>query len=238
MNIALLTDAARPARPAARRAVSIAHATRGRLRQVVRAPGPVRPWLDACSDADLIVSGDRNDGWCDALIGSTAERIARAAQRPVLLVRQVSPGPYRRALVALDFSPCSEAAVALAQRVVPQAALVLMHALDLPGEGKMRYAGVAPELIARYQADAERDAHGRLHRLGAAAGLGWPETVVATGAVPWRLILRTAEEEACDLIVIGKRGRHALDELLLGSTTRRVIGEGHTDVLLSAALAA
>ena len=235
MDIALLTDAAKPARPAARRAASIARATQGSLRHVARAPGPLRPWIDACTGADLIVSGDDDDGWCDALVGSTAERIARLAQRPVLLVRQAARGPYRRVLVPVDFSPWSEAAVALARRVVPQAALVLMHALDLPGEGKMRYAGVGQGVIARYRDTAERRAHERLRALAAAAGSPGPDTVVtADAAAPGWQIVRAAEDEDCDLAVIGKRGRHALDELLLGSTTRRVIAESRVDILLSA----
>lgn len=233
MDIALLTDAAVPARPAARRAASIARAMQGSLRQVARAPGPVRSWIDACTGADLIVSGDHDDGWCDALVGSSAERIARLAQRPVLLVRQAPRGPYRKALVPVDFSPWSEAAVALARRIVPQADLVLMHALELPGVGKMRYAGVGQDLIARYREAAERQAHDRLRALAPAAGPTWVHTVVTADAAPWQLIVRTAEDEGCDLVVIGKRGRHALDELLLGSTTRRVVTESRIDILLS-----
>lgn len=36
-------------------------------------------------------------------------------------------------------------------------------------------------------------------------------------------ILKTAEEEGVDQIVIGKSGKHGLDKLILGSTTDRVV---------------
>ena len=41
------------------------------------------------------------------------------------------------------------------------------------------------------------------------------------------------QEQDCDLVVIGRQGRHALDELLLGSTTRMVVADGAADVLIS-----
>jgi nucleotide-binding universal stress UspA family protein len=47
------------------------------------------------------------------------------------------------------------------------------------------------------------------------------------------LIVQEEQEHDCDLVVIGKQGRHALGELLLGSTARMVMAECTSDVLLS-----
>lgn len=47
------------------------------------------------------------------------------------------------------------------------------------------------------------------------------------------LIVQEEQEQDCDLVVIGRQGRHALDEFLLGSTTRMVISDGAGDVLIS-----
>ena len=46
-------------------------------------------------------------------------------------------------------------------------------------------------------------------------------------------IREQAEETRHDLIVIGKHGRSAAEELLLGSVTKHVLGEGQADVLVS-----
>ena len=53
------------------------------------------------------------------------------------------------------------------------------------------------------------------------------------GATSNDLLARLEQDEDCDLIVVGKHGRNAMDELLLGSTTNRVIAEGSCDVLIS-----
>ncbi len=42
-----------------------------------------------------------------------------------------------------------------------------------------------------------------------------------------------AQAQDCDLVVMGRQGRHALDGFLLGSTTRMVIADDAADVLIS-----
>ena len=56
-----------------------------------------------------------------------------------------------------------------------------------------------------------------------------------TGLSPWMQIVRQEQEQDCDLVVIGKHGQNAVEELLLGSTTNMVIAEGASDVLVSVA---
>jgi nucleotide-binding universal stress UspA family protein len=47
-------------------------------------------------------------------------------------------------------------------------------------------------------------------------------------------IVRQEQQHECDLIVTGKHGRNAVEDLLLGSTTNMVIAEAASDVLVSA----
>lgn len=187
-------------------------------------------------DADLIVTGTRGAGFFrGVLVGSTAERVARRSSRPVLLVRQLPRTAYRRILIPVDFSDWSRASIDLARQLAPKATLVLMHALELPYEGKLRLAGVADDVVVRYRNEARREAQQRLRALATEAGLRMNQTQMITpdGADPWMLILQQEQEQDCDLIVIGRQGRHALDELLLGSTARMVISEGASDTLVS-----
>lgn len=187
-------------------------------------------------DADLVVTGTRGAGFFKGVVvGSTAERLARRSARPVLMVRQMPHEPYRRILVPVDFSDWSMAAIATALQIAPGATLVLMHAVEVPLEARLRLAGVADETIRRYRDNARAEAQQRLVQLAAQAGLGRDRVHFSTpaGADPWMLILQEELEQDCDLVVIGRQGRHALEEWLLGSTTRMVMADGTVDVLVS-----
>lgn len=187
-------------------------------------------------DAGLVVTGTRGAGFFrGVVVGSTAERIAKRSSRPVLMVRHRPREPYRRVLLPVDFSGASRSAIATARQIAPQAALVLMHAVEAPLEGQLRLAGAADALVSRYRESARREAHLRLAALASEAGLG-PDRVrlsIQAGADPWMLIVQEEQEHDCDLVVIGRQGRDVLQEFLLGSTTRRVIAEGGVDVLVS-----
>jgi len=187
-------------------------------------------------DADLVVAGTRGAGFFRGVVfGSTAERIDRGASRPVLMLRQLPHEPYRRLLVPVDFSDWSRSAIAQALQIAPDASLVLMHAVELPYESRMRLAGVADDTLMRYRDAARHEALQRLYDLAAASGLdsGRVRFSTPSGADPWMLIVQEEQDHDCDLVVIGRQGRHAFDEFLLGSTTRMVIAEGAADVLVA-----
>lgn len=187
-------------------------------------------------DADLLVAGTRGAGFFrGVIVGSTAERVAKRSSRPVLMVRQSVHERYGRLLVPVDFSPWSLEGVALARRLAPDATLVLLHALEVPFEGKLRFAGVDDAAIRSYREGARREATERLHALAAQSGVPAAQLrlSIPSGADPWMLIAQAEQENDCDLVVIGKHGRNALQELLLGSTTRMVLAECTADVLVS-----
>lgn len=192
-------------------------------------------------DAGLIVIGRRGlSGLHRALLGTTAERIARRAALPVLMVHRPIEGAYRRVLVPVDFSPYSLPALKLSQQLAPSAELVLMHGLHLVSEGQLRLADVSEQKIAHYRAQVRQHARSRLAELAAQAGMGEGASATSTpdGASPWLLIVEEARRRGCELIVIGRHGRHRLDEFLLGGTTRMVLAESESDVLVCSAAAA
>jgi nucleotide-binding universal stress UspA family protein len=187
-------------------------------------------------NADLVVTGTRGAGLMrGVVVGSTAERIARFTRRPVLMVRQSVHEPFRRVLVPVDFSPWSLEAARLAVRIAPEATVVLMHAVEVPFERRMRSSGVTDQAITRSRAHLRAEAQRKLGELAAQTGLA-PERLrqsITEGDDPWILIAQQEQEHDCDLIVMGRQGRHALEELMLGSTTTKVVAECSADVLLS-----
>lgn len=196
--------------------------------------GEIAAHADAC-DTDLLVMGVRGAGFMrDLLVGSTTERVLRKLSRPLLVVRQIPHEPYRRVLVPVDFSARSLAALQLARTVAPQADLILLHAFEVPFEGKLRLAGVEDEEVHSLRVAAKRSAIERLNDLVAAAGLedaGVRRIVLH--ADPTTLILEQEQEQDCDLIVIGKHGQSMLEDMLLGSVTKHVLARASADVLVA-----
>lgn len=186
-------------------------------------------------DAHLLVLGARGDSFLrHALLGSTAARLLRkSSRRPVLVVKQAPHEAYRSVLVAVDFSPVSLHAIRLARQVAPDADLVLLHAFELPYEGKLAFAGVEDEVIRRYVIAAAELRRKRLRDLAAAAGVA---PIAYSGRVihgdPAQQIVAMEQEYDCDLIVVGKHGSHIAEELLLGSVTKHVLAESQCDVLV------
>jgi nucleotide-binding universal stress UspA family protein len=188
-------------------------------------------------DAALLVLGARGAGLLRRLVlGSTSERLLRRTTRPLLVVRQRPHEPYRRVLLALDFSPWSAHAITLARRVAPHARLLLFNAYQVPFEEKLHFAGVDAATIDRYRQQARADATQRVHALAAASGLkssDWEPCIVEGDAS--QRIVEHEQDKDCDLVVLGKHGQSAAEDLLLGSVSKHVLAEGTTDVLVSTA---
>lgn len=188
-------------------------------------------------NADLLVLGARGSGFLRRLVlGTTAERLLRRTTRPLLVVRQSAHEPYRRALVALDFSPWSTPALLLARHVAPHARLVLLSAFQVPFEEKLRFAGVDAATVDHYRAQARALATQRVYAAAHDAGLKpghWDARIVEGDAS--QRIVEQEQESDCDLVVVGKHGQTAAEELLLGSVTKHVLAEGSADVLVSTA---
>ena len=188
-------------------------------------------------EADLIVTGTLGAGlFRNHIVGSTAERVVKKSARPVLMVRQSPHDAYRRVLVPVDFSRWSAPSLEIATAVAPDAHFVLVHCVEVPFEGRLRLAGVDDRVIDKYRQTTRDDARRALAELAARSGLadGRWTLLTPSGYDPWMQIVRQEQEQDCDLIAIGKHGRNAFEELLLGSTTNMVIAEGSSDVLVSA----
>lgn len=186
-------------------------------------------------DADLVVMGARGAGFMrELLIGSATERVLRKISRPLLVVKQIAHEPYRRVLVPVDFSPRSRDALRLAQRVAPQAEYVLLHAFEVPFEGKLRYAGVEEHALSSLRVNARREAIDKMNALIVQSGADENRVrrIVVHGE-PATELLEQEQEQDCDLVVIGKRGQGMIGEMLLGSVTKHVLAQSSADVLVA-----
>jgi len=196
--------------------------------------GSVIPTLSESEGVDLVLLGAHGSGFLQRmLVGSTASRLLRKSKCPVLVVKEDAHKGYKRALIAVDFSPASETAIRLARQVAPDADLVLLHIFDVPFEGKMHYAGVSEDVIHEYRSEARARATQNLRKLAHTADLTATDYsgIVINGDAT-RSIIENEEKYRCDLLVMGKHGTHVTEDLLLGSVTKRVLAESRCDVLV------
>ncbi len=186
-------------------------------------------------DADVIVMGALGAGFMSELrVGTTTERVLRKTARPLLVVKQMPHEAYRRVLVPVDFSSRSMGTLRLAHAIAPNAEIVLVHAFEVPFEGKLRYAGIDEHERSGLRIKAKREAAARMNDMIARSGID--EMIVRRVVIhgdPSTRILEQEQEQDCDLIVIGKRGQGIFEELLLGSVTKHVLTQSVGDVLVA-----
>lgn len=180
----------------------------------------------------LLVCGAKGQSLARRVLGSTVQRMLNRMQCPMLVVKQAPREAYRSVLVPVDFSPSSLRAIELAKTIAPQAEIILLHVFEAPFEGSMRFAYIDQDTLTHYRNVIKKDAVEQLAALGEAAGLADARQIVVHGDAAWRIVEKQQELD-CDLIVVGKHGENALEELLVGSVTKHVLSESQCDVLVS-----
>lgn len=169
------------------------------------------------ADCGLVVTGvARNETLGRFLLGSTVERLARSLPQPLLVVRNRPHGPYRRIVVATDFSEPSHHALQVAARLFPPRALVLYHARQAPFGS--RPDGVRPGNGAG-AAGRECSDFATASGLGAEVAL---RPVLEYGALETALT-RYVRAHRIELVVMGTHGRSGVMSILLGSSAARLL---------------
>jgi nucleotide-binding universal stress UspA family protein len=190
--------------------------------------------------ADVVVLGTHGrSGFERLLLGSVAERVLRKARCPVVVVppaahpQKDTVGMGRRILCGVDFSDASlsalEHAVSLAEE--SDATLTLIHVIEIPPE--LRESARTETEVAQARATAEAEGLRRLRAL-VPASVSEACTVhveVAEGRAA-RELVRAAREGHDDLLVMGVRGRNAVDLAVFGSNTNQVVRTAPCPVLV------
>jgi nucleotide-binding universal stress UspA family protein len=185
--------------------------------------------------ADLIVIGPHRRQLLQAiLIGTTAERTIRTADRPVLMANGVPTGPYRRALAASDLSTASESTIRAANALglLDRLNVSLLHVFSVPGTGLMSRAAVSDDEKQSYIAgERKRAADEVASFLDKIKVEGLSTILKPDTANIAETICATADELSAELIVIGTCGRSAIARVLMGSVTEAVLRNSERDVL-------
>jgi nucleotide-binding universal stress UspA family protein len=192
----------------------------------------------AARTVDAIVMGTRGGGPLRGYaLGSVALRVAQSGVAPTLLVKKDSRlpaafGTSLKVLLATDGSePCVRAAELLArwkpwlgeldvQMAHVQEPLTVLQSILPPHDDVVAQWSDAEGKAASFPIKEILDANGIENHLHLSAGEPAPE------------IAALADQEACELIVLGTRGRGAAHHALVGSVAMKVAAIARAPVLL------
>lgn len=193
-------------------------------------------------EIDLVITATRGrSGLKRIILGSVTERLMRTLGCPLLVVNRpeakfVSTADRQirleKILVGCDFSPDSgqafNHALSLAQEF--EAELHLIHVVEPPAQPDFHKAETpVPKEIQQDYRDLLTQ---KLRDMVPEEARFWctPQTRLLEGQ-PYEKLVRYAESEDIDMIVLGARGHGLFKTLLLGSTTDRVVRRAPCPVL-------
>lgn len=183
------------------------------------------------NNVDLVVIPSKGENILRQMfLGSTASNLVRATKKPVLVVKYEWDEEkeeikclsnckeiFKRPLIAVDFSECSEKvinAVKKFEELIEE--VTLIHVVDY---------GKHEELERNIEtAKVKLREFAKFFKVPS-------KTEVLTG-IASHSILGTALAKDSSLIVVGKKGRSVIKDLLLGSTAERVVRDSKLPVLL------
>ena len=162
-------------------------------------------------------------------MGSTTEKLMRHSPVPLLTIsasgEKVAVPQFRRILVTTDFSDGTPDALAYAFSAAQEneSEITLLHVVH----------DVSADMSSKYRDSLIAGIRKQLDDVVPAEAKNWCEIVtrVETG-VPYRIILKTLEDEKIDLLVMNIHGKGMLDRALLGSTAERVVRAASCPVML------
>lgn len=200
--------------------------------EIIVSYGPVPKTIARIAEetgSDLLVSGvARWNGINDFILGTAVDHIVRHASMPVLVVKKKPHCPYKRLLIATDFSDCSRAALITASHMFPDAVLHLVHAFHVPFEGWLdsqeargEWRDMAQQEMDEFLAHPNLD-DGLRERM---------QPLLAYGSVQME-IFKAIKKLEPDLLVLGTHGRGGVVRATIGSQASDMLSSMPVDTLM------
>ncbi|MFN7114211.1 MAG: universal stress protein [Alphaproteobacteria bacterium] len=211
--------------------------TAGKKDAVVVAAGtPAQTILEQSKKlkADLIVTGaHKKDSLRDLFIKSTAEKLLRFSEKPVLIVKNPVKGDYKKIVVGMDFSDHAMKALYMALTMFPAAAVHVVHAYSLPFRGLVKDRDLEAFTLDQRKEGMEKV----LAVLGRKLGKGKAKAFARMKLVmkddqPSAAVHAEVRKMGADLVIIGTHGKSDILTGIVGSVARDMIHNSKADVLV------
>ena len=231
---------ARGALPSWRRPPDFAARVEQQIRGDIRGPcpdlrfhieegAPLRVILEAArrEGPDLLVVAMGRAGPMEGL-SRTVDELFRQSPCTMLVVKKRPNGPYGHLLVGVDYTPEARSGLEAATRLFPSAAVVVMHAYEMPYRNLYldpslaeRFGGVEQETMAAWLSGAEISGDVRA-RVTSLIEHGSPEAMLGAYVT----------ERGTDLTVIGAYERSRLFHMMVRGKGPRIVQSVSSDVLV------
>lgn len=186
--------------------------------------------------AELIILGrHRDEAHGEPSMGSTVFELLRRSDLPLLVVVRAPERGYQRPVLAVDLTDASGQVVQLALSLLPTPApgLDIVHALRVPFQGALSWAGggAAAEDARRQTRD---EAQARADRFVASLGpVAASATAVVSDSEASVAMLAESARRGADLLVVGTHGRSGLAHALFGSVAEWLVASAPCDVAVT-----
>ncbi len=182
--------------------------------------------------ADLVIMGTRGrTGLRRFLMGSVSSHVIGHTDCDVLAVRgEPKRGQYKKILASSDGSKASEHAIAEACKIAKEfgAELTLLNVIPVYGDQVDLATKTGLSEVFAVESKAIMN---KAKAVAEQYGVSVQEIVVEEG-YPADEIVRVANEEKIDLIVLGKYGKTGVSQLVMGSTAQQVLEQARVPVLV------
>jgi nucleotide-binding universal stress UspA family protein len=187
------------------------------------------------SNVDLVLLGIHRHEHPLLFRGTTAERVIRFGHRPVLVVKDVVAGAYRRAIVAADASSHSDAAIEAAAQLVAGGEVHIVHALHRPVNAFL--GRHSEDQLMRGQVEiVSSHLTSILAALTSRLGASAPRFTVVQKEGEIRPVIRELVPVLNpDIIGVGTHGRTGIAHAIIGTIAADLLASDPVDVLATKA---
>jgi nucleotide-binding universal stress UspA family protein len=196
-------------------------------------------YAQAVSSNLIVVGTHGRRGLRRFLLGSVAQSIVAASQLPVLIAREHAGGrsgkPVRRIMVPVDLSERSLRGLEAAQTLASlyHAQLEIIHVLErYVFPVSLSEVKTVRDLVPDIEARTRKMIRAQVENLG---GPFIPHSIHVREGEPATTIVELADELACDLLVVTRRGLSASARYVVGSVTEKILQAASCSVFVEPA---
>lgn len=200
-----------------------------RLRFHIEEGQPLKVILDAVQRErpDLLVVATGRAGAVGGL-SRTVDELFRQSPASMLVVKKRPNGPYRHLLIGTDYTNEARGGLEVATRLFPSAAMVVMHAYDMP----YRNLYQDPALAERYGAMEQDTMSAWLREADVADEARSRITPLIEHGPPEAMLAAYVKEQGADLTVIGAYERSRIFHMVVQGSGPRIVQSVSNDVLV------